>query len=280
MLAAGVIALATPAHAQLSDRIVHTIATAQSDLVRQYGDFLVDKGRSFEVEPGAPASDQRQMLLRRSSLYESLKDYGKAEADLTAAIQLTAPTADVYADRGYFYMRQGRYGFALADFTSGAQLEPGNARMRYAQGRAYMRLGDYKAAIDHYNEAIKLNAREPTFYLARAEAQVHLGQPRLALADYDRALEFKMPSTVDRYFAFVGRGYACLLLADNRCAITNFDSALEIDPRATDALRWRAYARELDGQINQALDDYERVSSFDPADRLARSNVQRLRSLN
>ena len=116
--------------------------------------------------------------------------------------------------------------------------------------------------------------------MARAEAYIHLDQPRSAWADFDSALDIRLPRAADRYYAYLGRGYASMLMADYASAIADFDNALTVEPRAVNALLWRGYAREKGGQIALALDDYERAVAVDPSDRLARANLQRLRSIN
>jgi tetratricopeptide (TPR) repeat protein len=275
-----VLVLATPARAQsLSDKPARTITNAQqTDLQRRYGTALIDDGRTLQIDPHTDTGTQRQTLLRRASLYEAMKDLDNAEADLTAALDLAAPSATLYAKRGFFYMRRGRFRDALGDFAMGVRLDPANARLRYAQGRAQVGLGNDAAAVGLYDDAIRLDAGVAAFYLARAEAQIRLKQPDLALADYSRAIDLKLVDPSDRFFAFLGRGFASLRLADNRSAIADFDNALALDPNAVEALLWRGYARELDGRTDLALNDYERAATVDPADRSARANVQRLRS--
>jgi tetratricopeptide (TPR) repeat protein len=279
--AAGIVLLlATPTRAQsLSDRLARTIINAQqADLQRRFGSALVDDGRALQVDPRGDTDTQRQTLLRRAAVYEATKEYDSAEADLTAALDLAAPTAILYVKRGFYYMRRGRYRDALGDFAMGERIEPGNPRLRYAQGRAQVALGNDTAAVGLYDEAIRLDGDVAAFYLARAEAQIRLNQPGLAFADYNRAIDLKPKSPSDRFFAFLGRGFAALRLADNHSAIADFNSALALDPNAVEALLWRGYARELDGRTDLALNDYERAATVDPADRSARANVQRLRS--
>jgi tetratricopeptide (TPR) repeat protein len=279
--AAGIaLLLATPTRAQsLSDRLARTIINAQqADLQRRFGSALVDEGRALQVDPRGSIDAQRQTLLRRASIYEMTKEYDSAEADLTTALDLAAPTATLYVKRGFYYMRRGRYRDALGDFAMGERLDPGNPRLRYAQGRASAALGNDAAAVGFYDEAIKLDGDVAAFYLARAEAQIRLNQPNLALADYNRAIDLKLTSPSDRFFAFLGRGFAALRLADRRTAIADFDNALALDPNAVEALLWRGYARELDGRSDLALNDYERAATVDPTDRSARASVQRLRS--
>jgi Tfp pilus assembly protein PilF len=67
-------------------------------------------------------------------------------------------------------------------------------------------------------------------------------------------------------------------MSDYANAVTDFDNALAVEPRAVNALLWRGFAREKGGQVALALDDYERAVAVDPSDRLARANLQRLRS--
>ena len=277
---AGIVLLASPVQAQsLSEKLTRVITNAQqSQLQRRFGTALIDDGRTLQIDPHTDVGTQRQTLLRRASLYEETKDFDSAESDLTAALDLAAPTATLYAKRGYFYMRRGRFRDALGDFAMGVRLDPGNPRLPYAQGRAQVALGNNAAAVGLYDDAIRLDAGVAAYYLARAEAQIRLNQPDLAIADYSRAIDLKLTSPADRFFAFLGRGFASLRLADNRGAIADFDSALAVDPNAVEALLWRGYARERDGQSDLALNDYERAASVDPADRSARASIQRLRS--
>ncbi|HLH91638.1 MAG TPA: tetratricopeptide repeat protein [Xanthobacteraceae bacterium] len=287
---AAVTALASPARAQSSAsefstqvgvQVTASIRTndlQQTDLPRRFGHALVDDGRDLILNPGASMDEVRRTLLRRAAVYEDVQEYANAEAELTKALQRTPPIGDTYAARGYFYMRRGRFADAVGDFVAGMQIDPNNPRLHFSAGRAESALGDYAAAVTYYGEAIKLAPREPTYYLARAEADIHLDQPAGAHSDYDRAIAMRLARPTDRYFAFLGRGYASLMQADYTGAIADFGTAIEINPGSINALMWRGYARERSGQITLALDDYERAAAVDPHDRLARDNLQRLRS--
>jgi tetratricopeptide (TPR) repeat protein len=270
-----------PAGAQssLAGAVARTFAQSQnSELHRRFGRALIDDGRELEIDPSAGMDEARQTLLRRAALYEKLKDFSRAEADLSSAVQLAPRSAELYAMRAYFYMRRSRFTEAFGDFVYGMGLSPDNARVRFGAGRVQAALGNYGAAVGYYDGAIKLARRDPTYYLARAEAYIHLDQPRSAWTDFDSALDIRLPRAADRYYAYLGRGYASLLMSNNADAVADFDNALTVDPRAVNALLWRGYAREKGGQVALALDDYERAVAVDPGDRLARANLQRLRS--
>ncbi len=270
-----------PAGAQsgLGGAIARTILQGQnSELHRRFGRALIDQGRDLEIDPSAGIDEARQALLRRAALYEKLKDYPNAEASLSSAVQIAPRRAELYAMRGYFYMRRSRFTEAFGDFAYGMELSPEDARVRFGAGRAQAALGNWAESVGYYDGAIKIVRRDPTYYLARAEAYIHLDQPHSAWSDFDSALEIKLPRAADRYYAYLGRGYASLLMSNYADAVADFDNALTVDPRAVNALLWRGYAREKDGQVALALDDYERAAAVDPSDRLARANLQRLRS--
>ena len=277
---AGIVMLAPPARAQSKPPEPSNggLSLAQkNELKSAFGGALVD-GRSLALDPNATIAERRLTLARRAAVFEELKEFARAEESWASAIRLEPPTASLYGDRGYFYIRLGRFAEALGDFNVGMQLDPANPRYRFGAGRVQVMLKNYAAAADLYGEAIKLGPRDSTFYLARAEALIHLDQPRLARADYDQALKITLPRPIDNYFATIGRGFAALKLADYPSAIADFDKALEYDPRAVMVLLWRGYARERDGRINLALDDYERAASVDPNNRWANASLQRLRS--
>jgi len=257
-----------------------TLQTQNSELHRRFGRALIDDGRDLEINPSAGPDEARQTLLRRAALYEKLRDFSRAETDLSSAVQLAPRVAELYATRGYFYMRRSRFTEAFSDFVYGIELAPDNARVRFGAGRVQAALGNYAAAVGYYDAAIGLARRDPTFYLARGEAHIHLDQPSSAWTDFDRALNIRLPRAADRYYAYLGRGYASMLMSNYANAVTDFDNALIVEPRAVNALLWRGYAREKGGQIALALDDYERAVAADPGDRVARANLQRLRSIN
>src|SRR5216684_2550048 len=101
---AGLVVLSAPARAQstLSEQLGRNISQAQkSELQRQFGRALVDRGRMLDLDPAASVDDARRILARRASLYEAVSEYAKAEAGFTAALSLEPVDPALYAERGY-----------------------------------------------------------------------------------------------------------------------------------------------------------------------------------
>jgi tetratricopeptide (TPR) repeat protein len=271
-----VCAYGTPARAttdQLSEQI---LAAQKAEADRHFGKAIdlynEAMGRRRSVE------DLRVLLKKRAAVFEMVRQTTKAEADFTAALKVEPVDPTLYADRGYFYLRQQRFDSALADFATGSRLDPANPLFRFATGRVHAVMADYPGAIEWYNDALRLNRAYAIAILFRAEAYVHLERFREAKADYDAAVQFPFKRDDDRFFAFLGRGYVNMVLEDLDGAIADLDQALEVRPGDLHALLYRGYANERRGALNLALHDYERAFSLSPDNIWVRASLQRLRS--
>lgn len=266
------------AGASLSEFLSQKIAEAhKAESHRQFELALSLYQQAIEVQGGS-GDNMRVLLNKRAAVYEQINMIDKAEADLTAAFKVEPFDPQVYIDRGYFYLRRMRYAEALGDFVAGTRFDPTQAQFYYGAARTLVAAKNFAAAIDFYNEAMQREPRDALNYLGRAEARVNLGLFREARADYDQALALGLTRKGDLLFAFTGRGYVSLALADYEEAVRDLDRALVIDPEAPNVRLWRAYAFERQGRNEQALRDYERAAAAMPDNLAARAGVQRLRA--
>ncbi|RAI44944.1 tetratricopeptide repeat protein [Rhodoplanes roseus] len=275
----GLAVLAQPVRSEsFSDKLTRQLnSNAQRETQKQ-----LDRGLSVDeeaIKASLPeGADRRSVLRTRAALYEKVADFPHAEADFNALLGLSPSDPAVYLDRGYYYLRRQRYADAIADFMAGARLEPRKTAYPYALGRVYAAMGQHERAIGSYNDAIRLDSQDARALLARAEAKINLERYADAKVDYNRALRSALRSSTDRFFAYVGRGYAAMVLEEWDAAVMDFDRALEIDQNAFNAIVWRAYSNERRGRVDLAIEDYERAITYDPADAATRISLQRLRS--
>jgi tetratricopeptide (TPR) repeat protein len=266
--------LPLPSQAQAQTLELNTI-----DLTKPtQGEVGPRKKEPAEEESVERAAKLRSVLLNRASIHEQLEDFERAEADFDALVAVRPQNPLVYSDRGYFYMRQRRYPDAMHDFMAGSRLAPTEAIFNYGAARAFLRMGDYEKAIAQYSEAIRLAPDDGIAALSRAEAYLQLGRYAQAVADYDRAITLGMPSSIDRFSAYFGRGYASIRAGDFVTAIRDMNAALGVRPGIVGAVVWRGYARERLGERSGALDDYEAALRLSPNDDWIRSSVRRMRS--
>jgi Flp pilus assembly protein TadD len=263
----------------LSARLTEQIQQYKLYLGRELvSEFEMQKKALGERETIERADKLRQLLKGRAAIYEMIEEFGRAEADFNALVEVKPQNPIVYSDRGYFYMRQSRFSEAARDFVTGSRLAPSQAEFNYGAGRAFARMGDYGAAVVHYGEAIRLAPNDSIPRMSRAEALLQLARYEEARSDYDLALTLGPQQRSDRLFAYFGRGYASIFTGDFTGAVRDMDAALAVQPDMVRAVVWRGYARERLGQRDGALADYEAALRVNPDDNWLRASVRRMRS--
>ena len=271
------VAAVSPANAE-ADRLAYLVAEAkQAESVRDHVRAVLFYTQILkELTP--PDDVRRDILKRRATAYEYVRDYTRAEQDWAAALEVTPVEATVYAARGFFLLRRQRHGDALNDFVAGAGLDPTNPAFPYGQGRVLAGRSDYRGAIERYTEAIRLAPELGSNYLWRAEAYVRLDEHTEAQRDYDRALHLGGLKGPEVAFAYVGRGMSRFTLENVDGAIDDFSAALDRFPGDPRTLKWRGYAYEKLGEYELALADYERASKVTSYDPWLKDSLRRIRS--
>jgi tetratricopeptide (TPR) repeat protein len=206
-----------------------------------------------------PDAVRRKLLVARAITYEENQQYDRAEADYNATLKIEPLDPDYYAKRGVFLTRRTRYDDALADFAEGARLDPENGVFRFGEGEVYYERGEYKRAIEHFTEAIRLGPAVTMFYAFRAGAYGRLRMYREARADYGKALQIGdwVPDPERTARLHLGRGFASMMLRDNRRALDDFNLVLKVDPHSSDALKWRGWCYQELGKKGLAIADYK-----------------------
>jgi tetratricopeptide (TPR) repeat protein len=274
-----ILTIPAPAHAEaLSEMLNQRIIEAQrAEAERLFEVALTTYAQALQMSADTPNA-KRVLLKKRAALYEQIRMTAKAEADLTAAFKVEPFDPKVFADRGYFYMRQSRFKEALDDFVSGSRADPKDAGYLYGAGRVLVAARDDVNAVKFYNEAMQIAPRDVKILLGRAEANLRLHKYQDAAADYDAAIALGLKERDHRYFGSVGRGYASMMMADFGSAVRFFDRALELAPDASNVLLLRGYAYERQGARDLALRDYERAGAGMADLAQARHGVARLRA--
>lgn len=258
----------------LNQRIVDA---QRAEAERLFEVALNNYAKALQITANTPQA-HRMVLKKRAGLYEQIKMLEKAEADLTAVFKVEPFDPKAFADRGYFYMRHGRYSEALDDFIGGSRAAPKDAMFLYGAGRVLVAKRDDINAVKFFNEGVQIAPNDVKLHLARAEALVRLGNYQDAVTAYDKAIAIGLVEHDHRYFGFLGRGYASLMMADFGSAVRFFDRTLEIAPDASNVLLLRGYAYERQGARDLALRDYESAAAGMPDLAQAREGVTRLRA--
>ena len=108
------------------------------------------------------------------------------------------------------------------------QTEPSNAKMRQQRGACKNMLGDHARATTDLDAAMQFGMDNALTYMYRGEVEVQLDQFPSALANLDQPV-VKRPHLC-YYWAFVVQADFKFRLGDPQCAVTDMDSAHEIQP--------------------------------------------------
>ncbi len=132
--------------------------------------------------------------------------------------------------------------------------------------RGYARLGedDYQGAIPAFTRAIELDPANPRYYRARAGVYRVLENNEGALTDYTAAIELTPPSELARTSLFQKSLYELRAavrkeLQDYRGAAEDLTKLIDLNPESFRVYVQRAEIRELEGNMDAAIEDVTRA---------------------
>ena len=192
--------------------------------------------------------------------YYDQKQWEKAIAEFSKAIDLNPNLARAYGSRGDAYSSEGQFDRAIADYTVAIELDPNNDTAYLNRGNAYDEKGEYNNAIADYTSAITLNPRLEDAYNNRGVVYNETHNYNRAIADYTRAIELA-PNDSEAYYNR-GRTYDNKGEYDN--AMTDYNTALAMNPNYPEAYSSRGYVYFEQGNYDASINDYTRAIELDP----------------
>jgi tetratricopeptide (TPR) repeat protein len=105
-----------------------------------------------------------------------------------------------YFSRAMLYQTTGQPALALADINKVIDDQPQNARAYYIKADCQEQQGDVQDAMDNYNKAITYDSKEPLFYIRRGLAYAKTKQNEPALSDLNTAVNLNPANGEALYF--------------------------------------------------------------------------------
>ena len=167
------------------------------------------------------------------------KDYERAIAEYTKAIELRSDSPLYYDYRGNAYYELGNYNQAIRDYTSSINLDStgGGGIVFYNRGLAYVGLKDYQTAIADFTIAIQLTSwSKHHIYYTRGKCYEELGDEKKAKIDLTPALAGDSEEqNEDRARAYSNRAEKCRKFQpyeedDRDSAISDYTKAIQTMP--------------------------------------------------
>lgn len=195
-----------------------------------------------------------------------------ANAYLDKALELNSINPQVYYLRGIISMSKNDTVQALKQFMKARSQDDTFIDPVYQIANIYAAQRN-PLAEDFYHLAIQMDPDDWTSYYDLAMYLQDNGNPEKALEIYD-TLDARMPGNYQFLF---NKGYVNLVyLLDYDKAITEFDKALEVNPKSIDALLNKGVAYEQKGNYKQAKSIYLQILKDNPNYQLAIDALHRI----
>jgi tetratricopeptide (TPR) repeat protein len=224
---------------------------------KDYGRAIADYTKAIEIDP-----NNANAYKNRGDAYDDEKDYDRAIADYTKAIEIDPKYANVHYNRGLTYSNKKDYDRAIADYTKAIEIDPNYGNTFFKRGNAYYAKKDYGRAIADYNKAIEIDPKNANAYKNRGDAYYDEKNydSAIAIADYTRAIEIN-----PRYAgAYNNRGSVYRNKKDYDSAIADYTKVIEIDPKYFNVYFNRGLAYRNKDENDRAIADYTKAIEIDP----------------
>jgi len=203
-----------------------------------------------------------RLYTSRSNVWAVKKDFPKAIADATLAIDNTDPAeAVLFLNRGAFYTSTGDHTKAAADYVKATHTDPKFYPAYTSLAAAYIGRKELDKAIELCTTVIKVDAKNPAHYVQRGVAHRQKKEWDAAIADFSKALEFDE----DNLAALGSRGFVCYLKGDHAAAVKDFGAIIKLTPNDAMAYNNRGYNHFLNNDCGSALKDYDKAIELLPS---------------
>ncbi|MDD5584549.1 MAG: tetratricopeptide repeat protein, partial [Candidatus Omnitrophica bacterium] len=125
---------------------------------------IADYTKAIEMEP-----NEARYYSRRAGVYSKKNNFKQAMADANKAIELD-PTDDAYLSRGLVHSNSKDFDRAIADYSHALQINPYSVQTYLIRGLAYVEKGDNDRAIADYAKVLEIDPGSLQAYVFRAIA--------------------------------------------------------------------------------------------------------------
>jgi tetratricopeptide (TPR) repeat protein len=176
--------------------------------------------------------------------YNAKRDFDRAIADYTKAIEIDPKDAEAYNNRGYAHHAMGDFDRAIADYTKVIEIDPRSEAAFNNRGSDYEAKGDFERAAADFTKAIEIDPKDADAYINRCWLRATTNRDlTLAFADCDTGLRLA-PNDANGLDSL---GFLYLRLGRLDEALADYDAALKANPRLADSLYGRGLAKRKKG---------------------------------
>jgi tetratricopeptide (TPR) repeat protein len=152
----------------------------------QQGQLVKEYNKLIDADPNN--SDYHLARGRAYMKRNEQKDAGKAQADLTRAIELDPLNLGALLARADLNRQTNNLPQAIADYSSYIVIDPRNEEAFAQRARLRLRTNNFTTAEDDFSKAIAVNPKVADYYTERGLIRQRNRQFALAVADFNEAI--------------------------------------------------------------------------------------------
>jgi stress-induced-phosphoprotein 1 len=226
-----------------------------------YGEAVKHYTKAIELDTANPA-----LFSNRAAAYAGLKDWEKSLSDANKSIQLKEDWVKGHFRKGAALYELKRYDEAVEAYRRATDLDPNNQDLRAKFKDAERMKVKHKPKINP--DGSPLTAAQ----LAKEEGNeaFRVGKMQEAIQHYTRALGLCTDKEVnEKSNIFNNRAQCYVQLYEPNKVVADCSEAIVLNPMNVKAYLRRGLAYESLDKMRSALDDFRKVMSMDPSNKLA-----------
>jgi len=209
--------------------------------------------------------------------YYYLKQYGEAIRRYSKALEIDPSFKLAYVNRGVAYHYHTLYDYAIADYNKAIELDPCYQWPYLNRGLAYFAQEQYTQAINDFNKALELDPNNTSALQNKQLAYANRGYlKKNKLNDTDGAIEdytIALTLNPDDAIVLCNRGNSLRDKGDINGALNDYNKTVELAPDWGRGYASRGYLLLYHmGEIEKALADFNIALTIDPEDAITYTN--------
>jgi tetratricopeptide (TPR) repeat protein len=205
---------------------------------------------------------------QRALIGLSQKDLNAALEDMTRALNLDSTKASYYMTIADVYFAANKTRFTKDALEKAISLEPKNVEAILKLAELYLFVENYKTSVQYIDDALKIDVTNPKAYFMKGMDFKAMGDTNKAVSSFKTAIE----QNPKYYEAFMQLGLLFSAKHD-KLALQYFNSAITLHSQSTEAYYARAFFNQENGDIEQAIQDYNIILQIDPKYKYAHFNL-------
>jgi len=224
---------------------------------RQWEKAIADFTRALDILP-----EDTWALAYRGRTYHRMEHYEEALANYNQAIAFDEKDSWTIKLRGETYRMQRRDEEAFADFSRAITLNEKDAWAIASRGEIYRRMKKYEQALTDLDRAISLNEKYPWAFAERGETYRQMKRYQEALIDFNRAISLN-----EKYhWAVAHRGRTYFALGKYEEALIDFNRAIALNEKDSRSITKRGEIYRQMERYQEALADFNRAIALNEKD--------------